>query len=446
MPDRRSSSLRSRLRTQPLVAVMLLVLASAALLVACNGTASQADALPTADTGTSTAPTPVEGSWPEYRGPQRDGKSPATGLLHDWPDAGPKMLWRTEVGGGYSGLSIAQGRLFTLYSRGDGEFAGAFDTASGERVWEQRLDAVFRNQFGDGPRSTPTIDGDTVYALGAQGQLYALGVQDGEERWHVDLIKTFGARIPTWGISMAPLVEGDLLLVDVGGAGSNSIVALNKKTGETVWTTSAGRDDGAGYSAPLPIEVDGVRQIVFFLAAKVVGVAPADGRVLWQHDWRTDYDVNAATPIFIAPNRLFVASGYSTGAALLELQRGEGDGFSVREVWNNPRMRNQFSSSILLGDHLYGFDNKTLKCIRVSDGEQVWAERGLGHGSLVYADGYLYVLGERGQLVLVEATPEGYKEQDRLQLFDSKTWTMPTLVGDRLFVRDEEVLVSLQIG
>lgn len=380
--------------------------------------------------------------WPQFRGPNRDGISLETGLAVTWPEQGPREIWRVKLGGGYSGLSVHRGRIYTLYSSGSGEFAAAIDATTGETTWRVRTDSNRRDNHGDGPRSTPTVSGGIVYALGARGTLHALKADNGEAVWSRDLREEYGAKPPRWGVSMSPLVEGNLLLVDVGGSDGSSIVAFDKKTGEEVWRAF---DDKPGYSTPIAVTVGGVRQVLFFTARNLLGVAPADGTILWRIPWKTSYGVNAAAPVFIAPNRFFVSSGYDVGGAVYEI-KVDGDSVAVEVVWKNREMKNQFSSSILLDGHLYGFDDKTLKCIDATTGERRWSERGLGHGSLTYADGHLIVLGDRGTLALVEAKPDAYREKSRTKVFASKTWTVPTFVGGRLYLRDQNELVALDVA
>jgi outer membrane protein assembly factor BamB len=377
------------------------------------------------------------GDWPRYRGPAADGRSAETGLLATWPPAGPPELWRVPLGGGYSGISVVGDRLFTLFAVGKDEFAAAFDAASGRETWRVRIDRNRPDDQGDGPRATPTVDGDTVYTLSSSGKLHALEAASGKVRWTLDLVKEFDARVPRWGVATSPLVEADLLVVDVGGRAGYSLVAFDKTSGEVRWHAN---DDEAGYSTPLAVTLGEVRQIVSFSATRLSGVKATDGAALWSHPWRTAYDVNAAMPVFVPPNRLFISSGYDSGGALLQI-----DGKRVLELWRAGRMRNHFNSSVLVGDHLYGFDNAFLKCIAVANGEEKWATRGFAKGSLIYADGHLIVLGERGNLAWVEATPEDYRESAGFQLFNSKTWTMPSLANGRLFVRDQKELVALDL-
>jgi len=380
--------------------------------------------------------------WPQFRGPQGDGISAETGLLEDWPESGPPELWRVPLGEGYSGLSVVDGRVYTLFADKSHELVVALDAASGKELWRHQLDRKYFDGQGNGPRSTPTVDDGMVYVLSALGRLAALDAETGKELWSQDLKESFGARPPRWGISTSPRVVGNLLLLDVGGRDGASLVALRKSTGVVAWTAG---NDRAGYSVPLPITVDGRDLVVFFTGTQLVAVSPEDGEELWSLEWKTSYDVNAAAPVFVPPDRLYVSSGYDTGAALLELS-AEGGEVSAREVWRSRRMKNQFSSSIYLDGHIYGFDNAILKCLDAATGEEAWKARGFGHGSLTYADGHLYVLSDRGRLALVEATPETYREVASFEPLDGKCWTVPTVAGGRLLLRNEEVLAAYAIA
>jgi outer membrane protein assembly factor BamB len=382
------------------------------------------------------------GDWPQFRGPQRDGISTETGLLKKWPESGPPVVWRTKLGQGFSTLSVVGKRIYTLYGRGKDEVAVALDTTTGAEVWNVRIDDKWIDQYGDGPRATPTVDGDVVYVLSARGRLYALATVDGKKIWKRDLQADYSAAPPRWGVSTQPLVEGDLLLVDVGGKGGSSIVAFDKKTGKEVWKSQNGK---AGYSTPIAIEVGGLRQVVFFTGSTLLALAPEDGALLWKVPWKTSYDVNAATPIFIAPDRLFVSSGYDVGAAVYRIEVTESSA-TVHEIWKNREMKNKFSSSVLHDGYLYGFDETNLKCIDAADGKVRWRSRGLGFGSLIFADGRLIVLGDAGTLVLVEAIPDEYREKGRVELFEGKSWSMPVLSRGKLYVRNEKELVSLDLS
>jgi outer membrane protein assembly factor BamB len=388
-------------------------------------------------------PTPsFAADWPQYRGIHQDGRSAETDLLTSWPDSGPREIWRFELGDGYSGMAVAGGRVFTLFGSSGDELAIALDAATGKELWRMRLDSNRSDDQGSGPRSTPVADGELVYALGARGKLFALSASSGEVAWKLDLVSEFGARVPRWGVSVSPLVEGDLLLLDVGGKPGYSLVALDKKTGEVRWHSET---DKPGYSTPVGVTVDGVRQILFFTGSSLVSVSPEDGSVYWRHPWKTSYDVNAAMPVFVSPDKVFISTSYDKGATLLQMKVADGD-VQIDEIWRDRVMKNHFNSSVLVGDHLYGFDDGTLKCIEAATGEEIWAKRGFSKGSLLYADGGLIVLGERGQLASVEATPAGYRERASFQLFKTRTWTMPSLSEGRLFVRDQGNLVALALN
>jgi outer membrane protein assembly factor BamB len=379
--------------------------------------------------------------WPQFRGPLRDGTSAETGLLQQWPASGPRELWRVPLGGGFSGLSVSAGRIFTMFGKGGSEYVVSLDADTGKELWRVKTDANFKDMFGNGPRSTPTVTEAIVYALSGRGRLFAFSTEDGRELWSRDLREDYGASTPRWGFSTSPLIEGELLLVDVGGQGGGSIVAFHRRNGKEVWRSA---NDKAGYSSPIAIDVGELRQVLFFTGRNLVSVSPSDGRVYWQVPWTTSHDVNAATPVFIAPDRVFVSSGYDVGGAVLRITAADGKA-AVQEVWRNREMKNKFSSSVLHGVHLYGFDEGTLKCVDVTDGSTRWRQRGFGHGSLIYADGHLIVLGNKGQLALVEATPEAFREESRANIFDGKTWTSPALSGGRLFLRDEKQVVALEL-
>jgi outer membrane protein assembly factor BamB len=380
--------------------------------------------------------------WAQFRGPARDGVSGETGLAASWPEGGPRQVFRVPLGGGYSGISVAGGRLFTLFSRGEDEFAACLDAADGREIWRVRIDATWKDDIGPGPRSTPTVEGPTAFALSGRGKLFALAAADGRLQWQHDLVAEYGAAPPRWGVSTSPLIEGRLLLVDVGGRKGASIVAFDKASGAEVWRSQT---DKAGYSAPIAITAGGLRQVVAFTGTRLRALAPADGALLWDLPWETSYDVNAATPVFIAPDRLFVSSAYNVGGALLRLDVAEGR-VKASEVWRNTELKSKFHSAVLAGGQLYGFDEGTFKCLDPKTGETRWRQRGLGHGSLIVADGHLLALGDAGTLVLVQATPEAYRERARAQPFSGRTWTAPALSGGRLYLRDEKELVALEVG
>jgi outer membrane protein assembly factor BamB len=382
------------------------------------------------------------GDWPQWRGANRDGISKETGLLKEWPAEGPPLLWKAAgAGRGYSSLSVAQGRLFTMGLRGEREFVIAFDAATGKEVWATPHGKIFRNDRGDGPRGTPTVDGDKLYALGGSGDLSCLDTKTGRVVWTMNVLQKFGGSNISWGISESPLVIGDKLLINAGGPGA-SIVALNKKDGALIWKSQS---DRAGYSSAIPVQVGGATQVVFFTSRRAVGLDPNDGRLLWEYARASNDVANAATPV-ARGNRVFISSDYGTGAGLVEIKPGA-QGVTAQEVYFTKEMRNHHSSSVLVGDHLYGFSSGILTAMRFDTGEVAWKDRSVGKGSLVYADGNLYCLSENGVVGLVEATPAAYREKGRFRIPQDSlpTWAHPIIAGGRLYLRDQDTIYAYDI-
>jgi outer membrane protein assembly factor BamB len=378
-------------------------------------------------------------NWPQWRGPNRDGISKETGLLKQWPAEGPALVWKTTgAGRGYSSFSIANGRMFTMGVRGDREFVVAFDVATGKEAWATPHGGVFRNDRGDGPRGTPTIDGDRIYALGGNGDLSAIDAKTGKLIWSKNVLTEFGGRNIRWGISESPLILGNKVLVNPGGPGA-SIVALNKSDGSVIWKSQS---DEAGYSSAIPIEVNGGTQVVFFTGARAVGLDLKDGRLLWEYAKPSNDVANIATPIARA-NRVFISSDYGTGGGVVEIKP---DG-KAQEVWFTKEMRNHHSSAVLVGDHLYGFSSAILTAMKFDTGEVAWRDRSVGKGSLVYADGRLYCFSENGVMGLVEATPTGYVEKGRFRIEQGSlpTWTHPVVAGGRLYLRDQDTIYAYDV-
>lgn len=378
--------------------------------------------------------------WHQWRGPNRDGISPETGLLKRWSDDGPREIWRISLGEGFSGVSISDGRAYTMFVKGEDEIIVCLDAASGREIWRNLDDYRFENrQGGDGPRSTPTVDGDRVYALSAYGRLVALDALNGKELWSHDFTKAFSSNMPRHGFSTSPIIEGELLLVETGGESGKALLACDKRSGKIVWSSE---DDAIGYSSPITESILGKRQTVFFTGRGLVSVSPKNGEIYWRYDWPTRFNVNAATPIFIPPDKIFISSGYDMGAAVVQIMETDG-GLTATEIWTSREMKNHFSSSVLHGGYLYGFDNAFLKCIDAATGEEQWVKRGFGKGTLIYADGNLIILGEEGNLALAKATPTQYQEIARTQIFDGRCWTVPTLSGGKLYLRNTEELICL---
>lgn len=378
--------------------------------------------------------------WPQYRGPGRDGVSSETGLLDAWPESGPKECWRKPLGEGFSGIAVVDGGLYTLYSDGTHELALKLDAQTGEELWKVSVGPHFDEALGNGPRSTPTVAGEAVYVLSSTGNFKALSTKDGSTIWETRAQEDLGAPLPLRGFAPSPLVDDELVIVEMGAGPGKSIHAFHKATGEVAWSIG---DAPPGYSSPIAVDIGGVHQIVFVhtTGKEVVSVLP-DGTLHWTHPWEGG---TLAMPLFLPPDRIFVSASADVGAMVIRVTETP-EGPKVEEVWRDRVLKNHWSSSVYYQGVLYGFDNGTFKAVDPETGETFWAHRGLGKGSLVAADELLLVLGDRGDLVLVEATPEEYREKGRIEPLGTKSWTAPSLADGRLFLRDMDEIVCLEVS
>jgi outer membrane protein assembly factor BamB len=377
--------------------------------------------------------------WPQWRGPQQDGISRETGLLPKWPENGPAELWRIPLGAGFSAVSVVGDRAYTLFGTEEGEFVVALDAASGKTVWKTRFADLYKKSDGDGPRATPLVEAGRIYALSGKGMLACLDVE-GKQLWSVNLLEKFGGEPPEYGFSASPYLVDDRLVVVVGAGKGKSLAAFDKTTGNVLWTSL---DDKPGYSTPARVEVDGVPQLIVLMGEALVSVAPSDGHEYWRYEWKTTQDANVATPIF-QNNRLYISTGYGTGCGLFELSAPGGKP-AAKLLWANKNMKNAFSTCVLVDGYVYGFNDRFLTCMDFQTGEAKWKQRGFNRGTLLAADGKLIIYGERATLALAEITPAEYKEISKAQVLDDKTWTIPTLAGGRLFVRNEKEMVCLKV-
>jgi outer membrane protein assembly factor BamB len=384
-----------------------------------------------------------EADWPQWRGPRRDATSAEVDLLQKWPAEGPEVLWRVDVGDGYSGVAVSAGELFTMWDEGGDQVLACLEAADGELQWAVRVGGSFRHHYGNGPRSTPLVDGDVVYAIGTSGVLVAVDRASGESLWEHDLVKELGARLPSYGYASSPLVVGERLLVETAGEGA-AYSAFDKRTGELLWSS---QDERPAYSSPMLVTFGGVEQILFWSAAGLHSVALDTGTELWSHPWSTDCPASGdplgtGTPLLLPPDGLLLSSG--SGTAVLRISKTSG-GFRAKTEWKSGVLRNDVNSSVLVGSHVYGFDGGTLKCVEAMTGEAEWEQRGYRKGSLIAADGQLIVLGEKGELALVEASPEAFVEKSSAQVLDGRSWTSPSLAGGRLYLRNHGELVCVNM-
>lgn len=388
--------------------------------------------------------------WPQWRGPHSDGISRETGLSTDWGEKLPRLVWQRPLGLGFSSFSVSDGRLYTLAASDGVESLYCLDAKSGEALWEVPTGKTYQDrQGGNGPRSTPTVVGDVVYGLGAEGELLCLDKKTGEPHWRRNVLDDFKGKNLRWGVSTSPYLDEDRLLVNVGAKGA-SIVAFEPKKGDVLWQSL---DDVAGYATPIRIEVAGpegevVPELVFFCGRALVGVSPQNGSEHWRHEWLTTSDMNIATPIYDPKTRmLFVSAARDTGrCSAYRLTAKDGE-VTSEMVYTNKEMRNHYNGCILLDGYIYGFDNSILKCIRLETGEAMWSDRSVGKGSLVAAQGHLFVLGERGDLGVIEATPAEYREKGRFTALKSRrAWTPPALANGHLYIRDLENAACVDIS
>ncbi len=387
-------------------------------------------------------------NWPGWRGPDRTDVSQETGLLREWPEGGPKRVWLSEkCGVGYSGFAVVDDNVYTMGAYENDERLICLDAKTGDVRWRTVItDAVLENGWGDGPRGTPTVDGDRVYAMAGEGTLVCAKADSGDVVWKVNM-KDFGGRVPNWGYTESVLVDGDKVICTPGG-GDGTIVALNKLSGEKIWQ-SKDFTDRADYSSVIVAEHAGVRQYIQLTQSNLFGVAADDGRVLWTYPWPGRTAV-VPTPIY-RDGKVYIASGYGVGCALVELTED-----SAEEVYENKVMKNHHGGVILVGDHLYGYsDGLGWICQEFETGEQVWAEKNaLGKGAIACADGLLYCVSEsNGEVVLIEASPEGWNEKGRFKLDPQseyrsprgKIWTHPTIANGKLYLRDQEIVCCFDI-
>lgn len=399
--------------------------------------------------------------WPQWRGMRRDGVTGMPDLLRTWPEDGPPQVWRHRGGDAYSSFAVAAGRACTMIAGDTQEAIVCFDLETGNEHWRRRYKPRRTFDYG-GPRATPTIVGDHVYAASPAGTLMCLNFHTGDFVWHRDLIQDLGATAPRWGFACSPLVEGDLVFVIAGGSKGRCLAAFDKTTGELVW---ARENDPPGYSSPIAATIDGVRQVLFFTGSRVLGVSPADGKVLWDFPWLTRFEVNAATPVVFRARRerqentyVFISSGYDRGCALVKVHRDpKGESFRARRVYESDALCCHFSSPVRYKDHLYGLDEtRDLTCLDLRTGEVAWRfEReedgddlrsiGFRKGALIRVEDLLVVLGENGKLALVEASANAYREVAASRPFRDRCWALPALAEGRLLVRDRRQILCLDV-
>jgi outer membrane protein assembly factor BamB len=414
----------------------------------------------------------VKSDWPQFRGPNRDGVSADTGLLKEWPSAGPTLLWEAKGAGiGFSSLAITGGRVYTV---GDGpstaedkdEYVLCFEEAAGKQLWKSKIGPTFTDRSKDdrsGPRCTPTVDGELLYALTPQGVIVCLETAAGKERWRKDLKGDFGGnKADGWGYSESPLVDGDNVVCTPGGS-RGTMVCLSKKTGATVWTAAVPEDAGAGHASIVISEVGKTKVYVQTTGNHAMGVKAADGKVLWTTVLKMEAGqpgkggrggrITAVIPTpIVKGDQVFITAGYNSGGQLFR-QTATADSVKLEEVYGlMPELKNKHGGVVLVGDHLYGDSNDsgTPWCAELATGKVKWKGRGSGRGSaaITSADGRLYIRFQDGQMSLANASPEAFKEVGTFKIPHSgerPSWSHPVVTGQKMYLREGDYLLCYDL-
>ena len=362
--------------------------------------------------------------WYRWRGPDLNGISKETGWNAQWPAEGPKQLWKASVGTGFSSFSVSQGRVYTMGNANNTDTIFCLEAGTGKVLWQHSypcpLDA---KNFEGGPCATPTVADGRVYTFSRKGELFCLDAAKGSVIWSKNLNKELGLEIPTWGCASSALVEGNMVVVNMGSAG----VALDPTSGKVVWVSA--KTPGA-YATPVPVTIGGDRCLAILSCQSLIAVKAAGGQQVWSYSWKTSYDVNAADPV-LDGDKLFISSGYNHGGSVLKFT-GQG----AEKVWENKNIRNHFNTCVLWQGNLYGPDDSGLRCLAFDTGDLKWTYGGFGKGSLMIADGKLVALSEKGELIIAEPAPAEFKPISRAKVLTGKCWTMPVLSNGHIYCRN----------
>jgi outer membrane protein assembly factor BamB len=384
--------------------------------------------------------------WPQFLGPTRNGVADAKALADAWPAAGPAVLWQKNIGAGWSGPVISNGKLILFHRVDDKETVECFDAATGKPIWSGDYATSYRDDFGfdEGPRSTPAIDGNRVYTFGAEGVLSCWDLTNGNRIWNTDAKREYKAGKGFFGIVCSPLIEGDLVILNVGGKDGAGIVAFDKSNGQPKWRAT---DDEAGYSSPTAATIAGKRYVLSLTRAGLVALEPSTGKIFFHFPFRprTNASVNAATPI-VVDDQIFISASYDTGAMLLKF-----DEAGPKEIWSSDQsLSAHYATPVYRDGCLYGFDGRqeqgcNLRCVDFKTGQMKWSENGFGAGTLMLAGNDLLILHENGELIRAAASPDGFKVKQRAQILGHDTRAYAALAGGVYFARDKQKLVCLDL-
>jgi outer membrane protein assembly factor BamB len=379
--------------------------------------------------------------WPQFLGPERNGVSHESGLLNSWPEKGPPILWEKSIGEGYSGPVVAGDKLILFHRIGSDEVVECLHAGTGRELWKFAYATEYVDDFGkgNGPRATPLIAGDRVYTLGAEGELHGLDLRTGKKVWHHDLAQEYSPAKSFFGIGTSPLLEGNLLLVNVGPPGGG-VLAFDQETGKEVWKAKC---EIASYASPVAATIDGIRHVFFFTMSGLVSLDPKTGDIRFRKPWRSRIraSVTAASPL-VVKDRVFISASYGTGAVLLRVHEND-----IEEIWKNDEvMSNHYNTCIYKDGFLYGCDGRQeegarLRCAELTTGKVRWTKEGFGCANMILAEGRLITLSENGDLFLLQANPDEYKELARTHVLDRVCRAPLALADGRLYARNDTKLI-----
>ena len=386
----------------------------------------------------------TESDWPGWGGPDGDFRLESAGLAETWPDSGPKLIWKRDLGPGYSAIVAGGGKLFTAYYRDGGEAVVALDPATGKTLWEThygtRVGDSQEQRFGTGPNASPLLVDGRLYVLSFDGQLHCLDAANGEKVWRRNLVSDLGAELLNFGASAAPLRYQNMVMVLVGG--KEGLVGFDLKTGATAWQSDP---VPVNYAIPTLIAPGGIEQFVIMAKKEVVGISATDGKKLWSHPVTNPYDVHCASPLWGDDDLLFVVSQRGSGAHTLRMKTAGGE-VAVEKVAENNQFNVFHSNAVRVGDVVYGADREILSAIDITSGEILWRERGFPRANLIKAGDRWIIQSEDGTLSHARLTPEKIEVLGRVELLSKPAWTPPTLVGKTLYLRDKEIMIALDLS
>ena len=388
--------------------------------------------------------------WTQFLGPQRNGMSSEKNLVSQWPANGPAIAWRTPLGVSMSSVVVSDARAYTLFQDESDLYAVALDAVTGKELWRTRFADAYENAMGNGPRATPTVADGQLFVFTGDGVLAAFNTKDGKELWKVNVPKSLKGEASEYGMSCSPLVLGATIITHTGNPDA-AVAAFDTKTGKNLWKSATGK---AGYSSPVLMTLAGKEQIVTLTADGAFGLQTTDGTVLWKFPFPTEYDCNTACPVKVGDSEVLISAGENHGTALLQIT-ANGQKLSAEEVWSSygkdSQLRAEWQTPVIYDGHLYGLDNSgsagpitNLVCIRLEDHETVWQKARFGKSNLILADGKLFLTTMNGEVVIVEASPAGFKELGRAELMET-TRQAPTLSNGFLFVRDDKEVICIDV-